>query len=135
MMTLLKQNCICFLLIIVILVPMSNTIKNFFDVDKSRIVQSCGHLCTYIDLCNSGHYEENTYMQSLCSFMIEEITHLNDGSDISKIEGQYMNRFHKYDLKKHVIREKRSSKGKVIIDFIEYVIIDIWKRCYHHNCL
>ena len=123
-MSLLKQNCISLLSIIFILVPVSNTINDSFSVDKNRIFQSCGHLCTYIDLCNSGHYEESTYMESLCNFMIEEISHLDDGSRISTIEGMYMNKFHKYDLKKHVLREKRSSKGKVTIDFISYDIID-----------
>ena len=123
-MSMLKKNCTSLFLIIFILVSVTNTIDNFFGVDKNRKIQSCGHLCSYIDLCNSGHYEENTYMESLCNFMIEEISHLDDGSDISRIEGLYMNEFHRYDLKKHVIREKRSSKGKVIIDFIFHVTID-----------
>ena len=127
-MSLLMKNCISFLLIIYILVPVSNTINNSFGVGKRRIFQNCGHLCTYIDLCNTGHYEESTYMQSLCNFMIEEISHIDDEYEISSIEGLYMNKFHRYDLKKHAIREKRSSKGKVIIDFILLFITNTAKN-------
>ena len=121
-MVFLKQYRISIFLVFCAIVSVSNTIKNSLRLNKKNMFQNCGHLCSYIDLCNSGHYEENNYMQSLCNFMIEEISYLEDENEVSKIEGHYMNKFHRHDLNKHQVREKRSSKRTVIFESIFHFI-------------
>ena len=116
MMLYFKQYPSSVALIFCVIVSKSNTITTTIDSIGIGMIQNCGNLCSYIDQCNNGYYEENIFMQSLCESMIREVLHINDETEVLKIEGGYIHKFHQYDIEKYVVREKRSSRRKVIIN-------------------
>ena len=99
------------------IISLCNTVSTSPSLNRNEISKTCGHLCSYIDQCNFGHYENSVFMQSLCDFMIQEISYLNDETEVLKSAARYMHNFHKYDIEKYTAREKRSSRRKVITIF------------------
>ena len=98
------------------IISVCNTVSTSLGLNQNGISKTCGHLCSYIDQCNFGHYENSIFMQSLCDFMTREISYLNDETEVLKIAARYMHNLHKYDIERYVARKKRSSKRKVIAD-------------------
>ena len=115
MMLYFKQYPSSLALILCVIVSESNTITTTLD-SKFGMLQNCGNLCSYIDQCNTGYYEENNFMQSLCDYMMKEVSRINDETEVLKIEGRYIKKFHQYDIERHKVREKRSIRQKVILN-------------------
>ena len=103
-------------LILCVIVSESNTITTTLDSNQIGIHKKCGNLCSYIDQCNTGYYEENNFMQSLCDYMMKEVSRINDETEVLKIEGRYIKKFHQYDIERHKVREKRSIRQKVFLN-------------------
>ena len=110
----------------------SNTIRTSVNNQHHDMsLNRCGHLCTYVDYCRyPDYYEGSEFMQSLCNFMIQDISYLNDETKVLQIAPKYLNQFHKYELYKQMARKKRSSKRKVVVVLKVYGN-NTTKRMYH----
>ena len=116
MMLYFKQYPSSVALILCVILSESNTITTTLDSNRIGMLQNCGNLCSYIDQCNTGYYEESIFMQYLCDSMIKEVSRISDETEVLKIEGHYIKKFHQYDIEKHTVREKRSTRRKVIVN-------------------